>query len=268
MSEPKPHYPKLGIVMIATNKYVDYWKQLVMSILDNTKELGNLELYLFTDQKDEMVAWGQRLDKAIKIEITEIPNFVWPDATLRRFEIINQHRSTFSNQYLFYLDVDMIINADLLKSLAPHLVDSGMIFVPHPGFVTGRSFAQKFNMIHRPRVFLSILKNCGSAGDWETNALSTAFVPKNERKVYLHGAFWGGERGSFFRMIETCARQVELDLDNKIIAKWHDESHLNKYFTQHGGKVLPSEFSWYEPYKNWLSNTWVIASVNTFGKTR
>ena len=254
--------------MIATNKYVEYWKQAILSILDKTSEPGNIEFYLFTDQKDQMVAWANALNMGLKLTVKEIPNYVWPDATLKRYEIINQHISIFSNKFLFYLDVDMVLNADLFLSLQPYLVESKLNFVLHPGFVVGARFPQKFHLVRRPRILLSILKNGGSAGDWETNSFSTAYVCKEERQFYLHGAFWGGDKESFFKMTKYCARQVELDLQNKVVAKWHDESHLNKYFAKFGGNVLPSEFSWYEPYRSWLPKGWIIASVNTFGKTR
>lgn len=37
-------------------------------------------------------------------------------------------------------------------------------------------------------------------------------------------------------------QNIDIDFNNNIIAIWHDESHLNLYFTQHPPKVLDSSY--------------------------
>jgi hypothetical protein len=39
-------------------------------------------------------------------------------------------------------------------------------------------------------------------------------------------------------MIETLRDNVNADLSKKIIAAWHDESHLNRFFTDNEEKVV------------------------------
>ena len=51
-------------------------------------------------------------------------------------------------------------------------------------------------------------------------------------KHYRQGCFWAAPTEKFLELIKTCYNNVETDKKNSIIAKWHDESHLNKFFSE------------------------------------
>jgi len=39
-------------------------------------------------------------------------------------------------------------------------------------------------------------------------------------------------------MSETLSANVDKDLENGIIARWHDESHMNRYFLDHEPTII------------------------------
>ena len=42
------------------------------------------------------------------------------------------------------------------------------------------------------------------------------------------------------KLLKTLVRNVDIDLKNNVIPKWHDESHLNRYFIDHTPTVFLS----------------------------
>ena len=67
-------------------------------------------------------------------------------------------------------------------------------------------------------------------GTYETRPASTAYVARNEGKKYLHANPFGGSREEVLKTISTIRKNIEIDLEKGIIARWHDESHLNRYY--------------------------------------
>ena len=49
-------------------------------------------------------------------------------------------------------------------------------------------------------------------------------------------------------MAQICARNIRDDYDNGIIARFHDESHINKYLRSHPCKILSQEYCWPEEW--------------------
>ena len=44
-------------------------------------------------------------------------------------------------------------------------------------------------------------------------------------------------------MSDDLRNNINLDLKNNVISKWHDESHLNRYFLNYPPKVLDPSYS-------------------------
>ena len=43
-------------------------------------------------------------------------------------------------------------------------------------------------------------------------------------------AFFGGTKGCMLNMFQFISNQIDIDYSRGLIAKWHDESHSNKFF--------------------------------------
>ena len=72
----------------------------------------------------------------------------------------------------------------------------------------------------------------GGRGTPETRPQSTAYIHPMDNLVYYAGGFNGGSSSNFLKMSEQIDRNIDVDSRNGIIAVWHDESHLNKFFTK------------------------------------
>ena len=86
-------------------------------------------------------------------------------------------------------------------------------------------------------------------GAFETNPLSLSHITEaDDSSVYYQGCLWGGKVPDVLDMIEELDDRVNKDLDNNVIAVWHDESHINKFFIEEKERVniLSPEYAYPE----------------------
>ena len=75
-------------------------------------------------------------------------------------------------------------------------------------------------------------------GAFETDIKSRAHVTESDdTTMYWQGCLWGGKIPEVCAMIDELMERTNLDLKDGIVAKWHDESHINKYFIENKDKV-------------------------------
>lgn len=214
---------KIGMVVIATNKYTQFIPPLMKSAQRFFMPGHDVRMFVFTDgtvPPHPMIT---------RIEQEHMP---WPHTTLQRYNIFHKHREQLSEMdYLFYSDADMRFVATVGDEILPD-TDTGLVGTEHPGFYGGRQ------------------------GTYETNPLSMAYVVPGKAKTYYAGGFNGGTSQAFLKMAEYIAGNVTTDLNNDIIAIWHDESHMNRYFIDHPPKTLSPSYcypeSWNIPFEKKL----------------
>jgi hypothetical protein len=93
-------------------------------------------------------------------------------------------------------------------------------------------------------------------GAFETNKNSTASVNKDDDlSVYFQGCLWGGKVPNIITLIEELDNRINIDLKNNIIAEWHDESHLNKFFIENKNDVniLGPQFAYPEMFSSYCN---------------
>jgi hypothetical protein len=91
----------------------------------------------------------------------------------------------------------------------------------------------------------------GSLGTWETRKKSSAYVPRNTRATYVCGGFWLAKKPDFIKLVTKLDSETDIDTTNGVVAKWHDESHLNKWASETGCTVLDPSFCYDSSY-DWL----------------
>ena len=190
----------VSINVIATNKYVNFLPDLVNSIND----------FLFKDSKILVIVHTNSsldgidpVNKRIKIIKNEIEHEPWPYTTLKRFHYFNKAKDLIErSDYSFYIDADSLFIGEMGEDFLP---ESGMIGTIHPCLSSGN-------------------------GTPERNPQSKAFISPSENNRYFCGGFFGGDSKSFLEMSEKVFLNIEEDLSKNIIAIWHDESHINRFF--------------------------------------
>jgi len=260
----------IGILSIATNIYLDYWKTLALSIDRTTKSSEAITLHIFTDQVEKVQMFLSNLQN-VEVIAHEIEPLGWPDATLRRYEIFSRFTSEITEQVLVYLDADMIVTQDISRDVYEALSVSKIALVSHPGYWRKNKFGQVSSSVRDVRGFLRTLKALVlnvNQGTWEDNQLSTAFVGKEFRKNYVCGGTWMGYRAELFELIETLKETVAVDYANGVVATWHDESHLNQWAAFNKFKLLDPSFCYVKEYRHLSSLAPKIIAVTKEVRTR
>ena len=86
---------------------------------------------------------------------------------------------------------------------------------------------------------------------YEKRKESTAYVADENHNKYYAAAFVGGGKSkNFLQMAKIISERVEEDERNGIVAKWHDESHLNKYFNENSPFELSPSYMFPEELIN------------------
>lgn len=245
----------VGILMVATNAYLERWKETALDLEQNAfKKVAKVVIHLFTNEIEAAAQFSKDNLKRIEVRIHRIPGWGWPEATLLRYEFISQIKNVLSHEFLVYLDSDMRVTGDIADIVLKLDVSDGLGVVSHPGFFRPSGIGRVKLYIMSPKSLLADFKNAllnsKHLGAWEKNDQSTAFVPRRGRKSYVHGAIWFGYKEDFISMCQTLTSQTRIDLNNNIIARWHDESHLNCYITKNPHKIFNNRLSWVMGYKN------------------
>lgn len=185
---------KVGLLIICTNKYSHFLPQLIESA--DTFFLPNkeVEYYVFTDS--EINIKSKR-----KINFIETQHKPWPWMTLGRYQSFTDNKNTFKNcDYVYYIDVDM----KFVSTVGEEII-SDLVATQHPYFF-------------------------GRRGTPETNEKSLAFVSTETKMQYFAGGFNGGKTDNYLTMCNILSQNIKKDYENGIVAIWHDESHMNRYF--------------------------------------
>lgn len=208
---------------------MNFWKEMAVSAEKFISSDISVTFHVFTDQKSETITFSKGNIKS-PVMVHEIGSLGWPEATLLRYKLYDDNSDKFLSNVQMHLDADMLFVREFNFPFHPNEWESGILLVKHPGFF------RKFNFFEEKSLFKSImalLKNYVNSfrrlgnGTWENNRRSTSFVGPLERRVYVCGGIWMGRNENFLKMVRILRTNVETDLKNSIIAKWHDESHLN-----------------------------------------
>jgi hypothetical protein len=227
----------IGILTVATNKYVEYWKKQAKSISDSRIRDLEVTLHVFTDDTEAVESFSRDLD--VNVVAHEIPSLGWPDATLMRYRIITQFSQSIKEDILMHLDADMLLHHELSQLEITREIKNGICLVLHPGYYRPKGLKLVKLYSQHPKTALMdlhLLTSKGGLGLWESRVQSMAYVPRLKRKRYFCGGTWWGYRENILKLCEELARRIESDQERGEMAVWHDESHLNwwAHANEHG----------------------------------
>ena len=218
---------KVAISFLGTGKYLDFLP----------KYYENIEKYFLPNSEKTILAFtdGELDGTPENLKVFSQEHLDWPYITLKRFEIINKAREIINDHDWFvFIDGDALV-VDRIEE-EEFFTDKPLFGVHHPCHYLKMSPHNKY-----PGAY-EITENCNAAVDLE----------KYQPKVYYQGCFWGGKVPEVCAMIDELEYRVSDDLKRKVVALWHDESHLNKYFIENPDLVhtYGPEYAFPEVFKD------------------
>lgn len=189
----------VSINVIATNKYINFLPDLVKSIENFLFKDSNILVIVHTNSNIEGIKSTSERIKILKNEIEHEP---WPYTTLKRFHYFNKAKELIKeSDYSFYIDADSLF----IGEITSEILTNGMLGTIHPCLFSG-------------------------PGTPERNPKSRAYIPMDANNRYFCGGFFGGKSEDFLTMSNAIQLNIDEDLANNVIAIWHDESHINRFF--------------------------------------
>ena len=208
-----------AIIFIGTGNYIGFFKEWKRCI----------DAYFLNDVKKELFVFSDTEVVGENVTFNKVEGYKWPWATLYRFKMMLEAKKDLEKfDYVFYVDSDLHPRSDIL--LEDLTAGMPLVGVHHPGnFVNPDWYT------------------------WEDNKASSAFIPGDmsdygSRAVYFQGCLWGGNSKEVIKLCEELDKLIGKDEELGLVAKWHDESHLNKYLLKNldNVHVLPFNYAFPE----------------------
>lgn len=241
---------KVAILYICTGKYDVFWKDFYESFEKYFLVNSHKEYYVFTDADEIYEEKNTRVHKIFQ------ENLGWPDNTLKRFHIfLKQEEELKKYSYIFFFNANMKCMEEIGEDeFLPSAKDKEeLVAVQHPGWY-----------LDVPLFFT-----------YERNKKSTAHIPYSKGRYYVCGGVNGGKSAAYIEMMHRLKENIDEDESNGIIARFHDESHLNKYMLNRNHvKILSPSFCFPEGYSIPLEKKILLKSkksyfdVDTIKKTK
>lgn len=201
---------RVGFLVVATGKYIRYIEPLFKSAEQYFLPGHERTFFVFTDHIEEAPT-GPHIVPVFQKRLG------WPYDTMMRCKMYIDHKELYEGiDYLFACDADTLC----IDTVGDEILGD-LVATRHPCF------------------------EGGTRGNYEWDPHSVAYVAYNEGEYYFAGGFYGGKTSEFLAMNQTMYEHIEVDLGNGIIPRFHDESHLNRYFIDHKPTlILSPEYCW------------------------
>ena len=191
----------IGIYYIATGIYKNNFKSFFDS-LNNFFEGYIKKIILLSDGLDEYINYNVN---EISIEHHHIDDYPWPIVALFRFHYLLKYKTNCD--YIFFFNSNSIIQSN--KRI--YWFDENKINVT-------KHFFYKSGILTTYELMLPS----------DDNPNSTSYIG-NINYIYCQSGFFGGPSDKIYQMCEEIQKMINIDLNNNIIAKWHDETYFNKW---------------------------------------
>lgn len=194
---------KVAILYVCTGTYTVFWDKFYKTFEKNFLRKSDKDYFVFTDGN---ISYSDR-DNVHKVYQKRLG---WPYDTLMRFKMFEGVADQLKNfDYIFFFNANMECVTEIKEE----------------EFLPNESRGEKLVMAVHPGYYNLKLKYC----PFERRKSSTAYLPYRKGEHYVIGALNGGAAAEYLELIHALNHNTNTDLDNKIIALVHDESHLNAY---------------------------------------
>lgn len=262
---------KIALCVIATKKYKSLLEPLFESVKKYFLTKHNLTLFIFADSPDPRLLppvklaanpWPERTaladwfsNNVLNLELggydvcwTPIEHLTFPLPTLFRHKTLLKKERELSNfDYVFHCDAD----ARFVGKVGDEILGEGITATQHPSAGSTSPYLTCWQIgRENPEEFWNLTENFKST-TFEANPDSLAYIAPEERKKYFCGAIQGGLSKKYIEAMKVISKNIDDDLGQNIIARYHDESHWNKYLSENPpATILPFWYCFPES-KDW-----------------
>lgn len=209
----------LAILYICTGPYAVFWHDFYPNFKANFLPDCDRTFYVFTD--------AAHIDYEDAPDVRRIYQkaLPWPQSTMLRFDaFLGQADALQGYDYLFFANANLhctrVIRADeLLPDPAAGQSLTAVCHLPYYGK----------NPIFHP---------------YDRSGKSRASIPYSCGQYYVAGGLNGGTAAAYLALCRELKKRTDEDLQNNVIARFHDESQLNRLVAETPGKfrILPPDY--------------------------
>lgn len=204
---------RIAILYMCTGPYLAFWKDFYDSFERNFLSGTEKHYFVYTDTEELYQKENNRVHQQyLSVE-------PWPLPTLMKFHyFLKAEKDLLEFDYIYQSNAniicaDKVTETDFLSEIAEK---EKLFFTIHPGFIHAKRYCCPY----------------------DRNRCSLAYVPYNVGGTFVYGAMNGGTARAYIRFMKEIDSRIVEDLKHGIIAKWHDESHINHYAVTHDDYIL------------------------------
>lgn len=216
---------KIGIIYIAIGIYEEFWKEFYPTCECFFCPDADKGYEVFTDSPrlKEMKL------KNVVTHPVENRGFIWNVSAKSEFICSISQTIRQKYDYIFYMNGNYkFIELIRLSEVLPTVEND---------FLTALSF-NRYKIV--PVEMLP----------YDRNPNCHAYMQIGAGTRYYQGGFYGGRTEEVIKLSEWCMKSIQEDLNNRIIALWHDESYLNKYLSNYNPRILDEEYGYADCLEN------------------
>lgn len=207
---------KIAITYLAIGAYDVFWDEFYRSSERYLFPDCEKEYFLFTDSK-----------KLLSLQLLNVTVYYhedegWVKNVIAKNECILQLKDKLhEHDFLFYINANVEIKDTILgKDILPKKEND---------------FLSILSFDHYSDIDKKLYP-------YERNPNSEAYIPYDKGLYYFQSGFYGGRIKEILELASQCAQYAKIDMNNGIMAVWHDESYLNKYLLDRKPKIIGSSF--------------------------
>lgn len=211
----------IAILYICTGRYNQFFPSFYKSSEKYfLKDIADKAYFVFTDDME--------LTDAENVHLIYHECQGFPADSLFRFDMFMEIQGQLKNfDYIYFFNSNAEFKAHVSKEILPNA--SGLVAAAWP---------YKRRLQRLPMFF-----------PYERNRKSLAYVaPCLPPYLYYMGGLNGGTAKRYLAMAVELQHCIRDDYNRGIIARVHDESHINRYLHSHPCKTLPKEYCWPEEW--------------------
>jgi len=205
---------RIAILYICTGKYAQFFDSFYRSAERYLLCGVEKRYFVFTDDTS--------LKTSDNVSIIHRACQGFPADSLMRFDMfLSIAKELRAYDYTFFLNANMLFVAPVGEEILPDHLTA----VIHPGYYDKPAWRYPY----------------------ERNKESKAYIPAHGKDYrYYMGSMNGGRTDDYLKMASACSRNIHEDLQKGIVAKYHDESHLNQYLRSHECTPLSPAYAYIE----------------------